>query len=207
MKNMKTYRLVGLTAVVLCGMAAFQARAVTTGFFTLYFDENANGSWSPGSLVNSSGPGAIPDPGQMLPDPTQAGHPLVLTYMLPVVAGDTVISGDIRIWDDPNHTILSDVICFTDAAGDLNGVSEADRMIFYSGDHLGSLADTGIPATLFPTDGGGTVENSNGSFEWDPAGAANNVYIGLSDVPEPGALSLLAAGLSALFVFRKRSLA
>lgn len=202
MKNMKTYRLLGLTAVVLCSIA-IQSRA--QNFFTLYFDENANGSWSPGSLVNSTGPGLNLDVGQMLPDPTQAGNPLVLTYMLPLVPGDTVFSGDIRIWDDPNHTVLSDVITFTDAAGNIDGTQVADRMIIYSGDNLGSLADTGIPAVLLPNDGGGIVENPNGSFEWAPAGPNNNVYIGLSDVPEPGTLLLLAAGLPALMIFRKRS--
>ena len=50
----------------------------------------------------------------------------------------TVVNGDIRIWDDANHTILGDVIRFTDANGALNGQT-ADRMIFYSDFEPGEL--------------------------------------------------------------------
>ena len=210
MKTLKTCRLIGLTAAVLCSFAAFQARAVQPNFFTLNFDENGNATYT----TTDGGSGTIA--GQMVADPTQAGHPLVLTYMLPVVAGDTVISGDIRILDDPARTILSDVISFTDEAGDLNGIAEADRMIFYSADHTGALADTGIPGTLFPTDGGiGAIENANGSFTWAPgAPLVNNVYNGLSDVPVPepttviaGALLLLPFGASTLRMLRRNRVA
>ncbi|MGA3163190.1 MAG: hypothetical protein ABSD77_03190 [Verrucomicrobiota bacterium] len=205
---MKTCRLLKLAAVVLCGIAVYQARAQSS-FFTLYFDENGNGSWSPGSLVISTGPGINADPGQLLPDPSQPGNPLVLTYLLPLVPGDTVFSGDIRIWDPVGIApVLSDAIRFTNANGNLNGTQEADRMIFYSADSLGSLADRGIPVNLTPNDGGGIYENANGGFEWDPAGAENNVYIGLSDVPEPTSFSLMilggVAGLKRLFL-RKQS--
>jgi len=191
MKTLKRLSLLGYAVLALCG-SAVQLHA--QNFFTLYFDEYGNGSWSPGSLVNTTGPGANPDPGVMAPDPTQAGNPLALTYFLPLVPGDTVFSGDIRIWDDPGHTILSDVICFTDAAGNIDGSQVADRMIFYSADHLGAPADTGIPANLMPNDGGGVGENPDGSFQWAPLGAGNNVYIGLSDVPEPSSFGLMILG-------------
>jgi hypothetical protein len=191
MKTLKRLSLLGYAVLALCG-SAVQSHA--QGFFTLYFDENGNGSWSHGSLVGTSGPGLLPSPGVLLPDPTQAGNPPVLTYFLPLVPGDTVFSGDIRIWDDPGRTILSDVICFTDAAGNIDGSQVADRMIFYSADHLGALADTGIPANLLPNDGGGIVENPDGSFEWAPGGGGNNVYIGLSDVPEPSSFGLMILG-------------
>ncbi len=192
---MKTYRLLGLTAAVLFSIAAFEAHAQ---FFTLYFDESGNGS-----VDLRNGLGLQPDPGVMLPDPTQPGM-VVLTYMLPV-AGIPVQNGDIRVWEDTSMTLLSDVIRFTDANGSLVGMT-ADRMIYYSempGPNdpfeLGGpeLADTGFPTAFFPQDNGGIFEQGiegNNGFQWAPGGAANNVYIGISDVPEPASFSLMILG-------------
>jgi hypothetical protein len=153
--------------------------------FTFNFDENGNG------LIDlRAGAGFQPNPGFMAPDPTQPGNPLVLMYLLPA----PTVNGDVRIWEDSSGTVLSDVLRFTDAAGDLSG-QNATLMIFYSLPDEGppALADTGIPTALVPIDGGGTFEVGD-NFQWAPGGVWDNVYNGISNIPEPGAPALLALG-------------
>lgn len=71
--------------------------------FEFWFDEKGNGRYrflfpeSVGPIINS--PGQIVD-----------GN---LTYFLPT----TVTNGDVRVWEDPPMTVLSDLLRFTDAAG------------------------------------------------------------------------------------------
>jgi hypothetical protein len=168
----------------------------------LNFDEYGNGR------ISQNGGAFTTLQGTLMADPTQAGNPTVLTYLLP----ESVISGDIRVWDDSSRTILSDVLRFTDAAGTLNGnaTGAGSRMIYYSDAGDGATADLrGIPATLFPTDGGagpievGTEDVFN-TFTWAPGG---NVYNGISDTsPEPSSLVLasLGAGCGLLMLKRRR---
>ena len=180
-------------SVVLLGVSAYGAPAL----FTFDFDENGAGS-----VDLRNGAGFISLQGQLMPDPTQAGDPMVLTYLLP----DLVVNGDVRIGDNASQTILSDVLRFTDANGDLTGRT-ADRMIFYSADGPGGpdLADTGLPSTLFPEDDGfGPVESANGSFTWAPGGPTDDVFNGVSEVPEPGTLALLGLGGGALLCAARR---
>ena len=165
--------------------------------FTFNFDETGNG------LIDlRNGFGFQPNAGFMAPDPTQPGNPLVLTYLLPA----PTVNGDVRIWEDSTDTVLSDVLRFTDANGDLSG-QNADRMIFYSlnGPAGGppALADTGIPAALVPIDGGGIAEVGD-NFQWAPGGVWDNVYNGVSTVPEPTPPVLLALGGLAWLWERRR---
>jgi hypothetical protein len=155
--------------------------------FTFDFDNLGNG------LLDINGTGFVLNDGVMAPDPTQAGNPLELTYYLP----GPVVNGDIRIWGDVNETDLIGVLAFTDPDGDLTGQT-GDRMIFYS-------ADTGIPASLVPNDGGGIVA-VNDVFQWAPGGPGDNVYNGVFAVPEPSILVLsgLGAGIF-LFAARRRN--
>jgi len=192
---MKTIRLFGLTAVVLCAIAAFQARAQSGIYFTLNFDENGNGSYT----TTSGGSGPL----QYIygADPTGGYAGNVLIYLLPVVTGDTVFGGDVRIWDDPARTSLSDDLRFCNTAGDYSAAYIATEMIFYSTDNDGDLADIGTtPNNLNPTDGGlGPIEAADGTFTWAPGSLlnppqVNNVYNGISEVPEPVSFGLLALG-------------
>jgi len=203
---MKTIRLFGLTAAVLCGIAVYQAHAQ---YFTFYFDEDGNGSWSAASLAGSSGPGTYPLMGNLMPDPTQQGNPLVLIYLLPIGqtgSGDQTIgmvkSGDVAVWEDTGETVLSDWLRFTNPSGDLDGTYDATEMIYYSdvpdGDvnEVVSLADTGFPTgTTYNI--GNVIEQGpegNNGFDWEPGGTANNIYIGISDVPEPASFGLMILG-------------
>jgi hypothetical protein len=102
-----------------------------------------------------------------------------------------VANGDVRIYDDSIGGHISDVLRFTDLSGNMGGQT-SDRMFFYSDDMDGDAADTGIPAALFPNDGGGILE-VNGAFTWTP-GVGFNVYNGVSDVPEPASFSLVILG-------------
>ena len=198
---MKTIRLFGLTAAVLCAIAAFQARAQ---FFTIYFDENGNGSWVPASVPGWPPPAGTLNPGfgSMQADPTQAGNPLRLTYMLPVgqigSGGQPigpVLSGDVVVWEDYVGGTISDVLRFTNPNGVLDGNYDATEMIYYSDVGDADLADTGFPTSFYYENDiiEQGIEGFNG-IDWEPGGPANNIYIGISDVPEPTSLGLMTLG-------------
>ncbi|MGO8838049.1 MAG: hypothetical protein ACLQAH_15005 [Limisphaerales bacterium] len=184
---MKAYQRIVLIAVVLCGIAALEARAqlagteVGPGSFILNFDENQNGS------MNLNGTGWANHPGGFATDPNTSIFQLLYT----VNAAGLVANGDVRIYDDFIGGHISDVLRFTDLNGNMAGQT-ADRMFFYSDDMDGDAADTGIPAVLFPNDGGGILE-VNGVFTWAPVEGLN-VYNGISDVPEPVSFSLVILG-------------
>src|SRR6266446_3545614 len=71
------------------------------------------------------------------------------------------------------------------------------------------LAETnGLPPFLLPIDSGGIAESGpegTNSFTWAPGGPWDNIYNGVSDVPEPGTLPLLAFGAAAWLMARRRS--
>ena len=184
--------------------ALFVAGLSATGNpFTFNFDENGNGQIDP-----RDGSGFTNNPGFLAPDPTQAGNPLVLTFMVNI--NGPVNNGDVRVWEDFFDGTLSDVMRFTDAQGNLGGTS-ADRMIFYSDlpevGEVASLADTGIPAVLFAQeDFGGAVEEGtegNNGFTFAPFNDNSNVYNGISDVPEPSTVTLGVLGVGLLVSFRR----
>ena len=120
----------------------------------------------------------------------------MLTFTLP----EPVVAGTVIIFEpgpDGRPTdVISDVLRFTDDTGRCTGVTNpaTTRMIFYSDlPETGELnpppADTGFPDNLdvgnitrIPTEIG---PEGNNFFVWQPGAAypANNVYIGISDVP------------------------
>jgi len=174
--------------------------------FTLNFDENGNGS------VSQNGGPFVNNPGQILPDPTQAGapgggSPPALTYFLP----ELVTNGEIQVFEPPGFTGVSDVLRFTDANGNMTGQT-ADRMIYYS-DNLNDGGDavadiSGLPFNLgafgfssIPETG---QEGGFQDFQWVPGGG--NVYNGISDIPEPGTVTLMAIGVVCFggFAWRRR---
>jgi hypothetical protein len=168
--------------------------------FILAFDENGHGS------ISISGGAFAPLPGILAVDPVSGG--LALTYVLPAAAG-LVNTGDVAVTAAGEP--LGDMMRFTNGAGTLDGTTTGDRMIFYSDREPGEppdLADVAQGyAVIFAN---GTVpevgpEGNNG-FDWLPGG---NEYIGISDSPEPAAVTLLLIGVAGMagYGWRKQKLA
>jgi MYXO-CTERM domain-containing protein len=189
-----------LAFVVVIGICAVTAKA-TPSFqqgdpFVFEFDDNGNGS------LNINKTGAFPDTGQLLPDPTQPGHPLVLTYFLPYPVG----TGDMNIFIGDTD-IVGAGLRFTDDAGDPGGFL-GERMIYYSlagtNPLRPALADVlSLPANWYPTT---VTRQFNGEFYFPPSGAGGNVYHGhrSTNAPEPSTLTLAALGSLALLAFCRR---
>ena len=170
---------------VACVSLALAFIAAPSWAFTLTFDENGNCTGcGAGTFVYGA-------------DPTGAYGGNVLAYILPSL----VISGTVGINDPDGRP--SDAISFTNANGVLDGGTNADRMIFYSFDNEGLLADVGtILASLidFPYI---ITERADGTFTYD----VGNVYNGLSGdstTPIPAALPLFAGGLGVIGLLARR---
>jgi len=168
--------------------------------FTATFDENGNGFYDPRDGTGFKTLEVLGGAGTTL-----------LVYRLP----SPVITGDVRIWEDFLGGTLSDVLRFTNAAGDVSGGLNGDRLIVYSDlpepGEKGDLADVGIPTQLFPNDGGGIVEvgpEGNNGVTYSPGGPFDNIYVFRSDVavPEPTSIIMLSLGAlgAAGFGWRRR---
>jgi hypothetical protein len=195
---MKMRWILALSAsLVLCsGLSTARAAGGLAGSgdpFTLYFDEYGNGF-----VDNRDGTGLHALRGTLMPPPTGGSVP-VLTYLLPSI----VVTGDVRIWEDANKTVLSDILRFTNAAGDLNGGFNGTRLIVYSDIDAGEPnpppADTGLPVTIVARDGGGVSEvgpEGNNVADYFPGGLNDNIYHFVSDgvIPEPSSVILLGVG-------------
>jgi hypothetical protein len=155
----------------------------------LTFDENGHSSFGGAALPFVVGP-----------DPTGGVAANVLIYTLPFV----VTPGDVALIENTNSTSLnlSDVVRFVTPAGAPNN----SEMIFYSdiesGEPNTDLADSGLPQTPNPFYIFETGPEGNNGAVWTPgAGAPGFPAFGgtiqyniISDVPEPGTLTLAAIG-------------
>jgi hypothetical protein len=179
---------VAVALLVSVGIARAGSMAGSGDPFIFNFDENGNGQ------SNDNGAGLVTNNGTLMPDPTQSGNPMVLTFMLP----ELVVTGDVKVWEDFIGGTLGDALRFTNAAGDLSGGLVGDRMIFYSLSGGPDLADTGLPATFFNP--GNAIENVGGTFTYAPGGAGDNIYNGTSDgsLAVPSAVPAPASALAGL---------
>lgn len=157
--------------------------------FIFLFDENGNGC-----IGNVDFHCETSSPGVLESDPTGRVSGDVLVYSLP----ELVITGDVGIGEFGTN-VLSDVLTFTNANGDLSGAQDGDLMIFYSELGGGELADSGFPDKVFTIF---ATEDANGSFTYN----VGNIYVGESPegVPEPVTLSLFGAGLLGAASLRRR---
>lgn len=144
----------------------------------------------------------VPSQGIFTDDPGPGGQANILTYTLPFAG----LQGDVGIQDLCGCP--SDVIRF----------NSDGTLLFYSNpsDGFDSLADAPLPPQdLYAnfvlltetgddvTFGGVTYTPVDGDPGFDPS---NPTYVILSvgSIPEPGSLSLVAAGLGALLIFVRR---
>jgi hypothetical protein len=194
---MKIYSILALTAALLLGSGLNSARAAgglagSGDPFTLRFDEYGNGF-----VDNRDGKGFQPLMGSI---PTGGS---ALTFLLPSI----VVTGDVRIWEDANKTILSDILRFTNTTnGDINGSFTGTILQVFSdidtGDPNPPPADRGLPTVpvgYVYRDGGGVSEvgpEGNNGATYSPGGAADNIYIFVSDgvIPEPSSVIMLSIG-------------
>jgi hypothetical protein len=160
---------------------------------------------------NSSGLGI--SPGIMQPDPSGGLAANVLVYNLAF----SVIPGDVLL-QEPNPLGInrtSDLVRFWNPSG-----AGPSQIIFYSDfsttDPADSPADTGIPSALMPlivTLPEVGPEGNNGALYTPTANQPGSVsaavppptYNIISDVPEPGTVTLIVTGAGLLLsVFKKR---
>ena len=170
-----------------CGEALAQNNPLIT------LDENGNGTLLfPGGLP-------ITTTGVLANDPGPGGLPAALTYNLLGPPG--LVAGDVLLFDP--GSILSDIIRFNPAGTGGNGYPAS--VVFYSGDSLGSLGDTGFPNALY-TNTLSLLETPGGTIYTPTANQPGFVpgfsvpYDLISDsprgVPEPS--TIVGAGMAAL---------
>jgi hypothetical protein len=177
------------------------------GDFIFEFGENGNGCFVANASDTCSTAGSLANNGTVLAsDPTGGVAGSVLVFTIPTPGEGPVANGDVRIFD-PGSSTISDVLRFYNSANPteaLTGATDANRMIFYSGDSFGAEADSGLPSNPTYLDGGGVSENAAGAFSYS-GNAGANTYNGISDVPEPVSVGWMAGGIVLLVGLYNRS--
>lgn len=190
---MKRFASYAALAVALCFMAT-QARAGL--LVNVNFDEFGNGLTDyPATTLHALPVGLVADPSGGLGVP-------VLVYVLPF----TPIQGDVQLQEFAGVAIFSDVVRFFN-----------QFMIFYSdnGDGVDAIADAGLPGPLStnvvtilevgPEGNNGAIytptANQPGYINSDFSATYN--ITSDSAVPEPGIVSLMAAGLAGLGLLKR----
>lgn len=190
-----------ITKILFVAGLAYAMAAISCFGQVITFDENGHGNLNGNPLPFFVGP-----------DPS-GGLPVnVLVYTLPFV----VTPGDVGLLENPvgsTNRVLSDIVRF------INTPANTSDMIFYSDFEATDkppfdLADTGLPqspnAFLIQEVG---PEGNNGAV-WNPVpGQPGSLPTGgtiqfniISDVPEPGTLTLAALGGGlVLATLRRRS--
>jgi hypothetical protein len=190
-----------LNKILFAASLAYSITALTSFAQILTFDENGHGNFNGATLPFSVGP-----------DPS-GGLPVnVLIYTLPFV----VTPGDVGLLENPvgsgTNLVLSDIVRFYTPT-----TANTSEIIFYSDFEIAEpdhdIADTGLPQspnTILIQEIG--PENNNGAV-WNPVpgqpgslptGATISYNI-ISDVPEPGTLTLATLGGGLLLaVFKRR---
>jgi hypothetical protein len=189
-KNERKYPMKSITKILFVAGFIYAMAAVSSFAQILTFDENGHANF-----------GGNPLPFFVGPDPSGGLAANVLVYTLPFM----VTPGDVGLLENPigsgTNLVLSDIVRFYTPT-----TANTSDIIFYSdieaGENDHDLADTGLPqspnAFLIQEVG---PENNNGAI-WNPVpGQPGSLPTGgtiqfniISDVPEPGTLTLAACG-------------
>jgi hypothetical protein len=191
-------------AIILLMSGSFtEAQATLVGQgdpFRINFDENGHGSYQVFNPATGMYGPVVNDPGVIVADSTTPTG-TALQYTLP----QTVTGGDLGILE-PSSTTCTAATC-SDAMRFIT-VAGTSVMRYYSDREANEaldLADSGLPSNFnagaFVSEVG--PEGNNGFMF--VAGSGNplitNFYVGISDVPEPATIALLATGIIGLFGF------
>ena len=195
---MKISRIV-LAVLFALAASANTLRAVPS-LPTFSFHENGNGQLE---LPLLFGGGVIPLPGTLTSDPGPGGLASALAFTAhPQVAPFPV--GDVVLLDASGH--VSDILRFDPETSPAPGAPQL--IFFYSNDHAGLLADTGLPSLMFSN----TVtiqENAYGPTIYTPGegqpGFSTDSPLGDSflifSTPDTGSTLLMLGAAIAGFVF------
>jgi len=195
-----------ISRIVLAVLFALAASATTLRAApllpTFSFHENGNGRLE---LPLLFGGGVIPLPGTLTSDPGPGGLASALAFTAHPLAGPFP-EGDVVLLDASGH--VSDILRF-----DLEtnpGPGSPQLIFFYSNDHAGLLADTGLPSSMFSN----TViiqENPSGPTIYTPMpgqpGFSTDSPLGDSfliySTPDTGStLLMLGAAIAGLVLLR-----
>ena len=197
-----------ISRIVLALLFAFAATANTLRAVTLptfSFHENGHGQLE---LPPLFGGVVIPIPGMLMSDPGPGGLMSALAFTAhPQVA--PFPEGDVVVMDASGH--VSDILRF-----DLEtnpGPGSPQLIFFYSNDHGGLLADTGLPSSMFSN----TVviqENPSGPTVYTPVagqpGFSSDSPLGDSflifSTPDKGSTLLMLGAAIAGFLFLRRKM-
>jgi hypothetical protein len=194
---MKISRIV-LAVLFALAASANTLRAVPS-LPTFSFHENGNGQLE---LPLLFGGGVIPLPGTLTSDPGPGGLASALTFTAhPLV--NPFPEGDVVLLDASGH--VSDILRFNPATTSSSGLTQL--IFFYSNDHGGLLADTGLPSLMYDntitiqeSQSGPTIYTPTGQpgFSTDsPLGDSFRIF----STPDTGSALLMLGAATAGLVF------
>jgi hypothetical protein len=182
-------------------------RAVPSSLPKFSFHENGNGQLE---LPLLFGGGVIPIPGTLMSDPGPGGLMSALAFTAhPQV--NPFPEGDVVLMDASGH--VSDILRFNPEENP--GPGSPQLIFFYSNDHRGLLADTGLPSLRY--DNAVTIqENPSGPTIYTPVagqpGFSTDSPLGNSfrifSTPDTGStLLMLGAAIAGLMFLRRKMVA
>src|SRR5436190_13148158 len=192
---MKISRIV-LAVLFALAASANTLRAVPS-LPTFSFHENGNGQLElPIGVV-------VPLPGTLMSDPGPGGLLSALAFTAHPQLNPLVV-GDVILLDASGH--VSDIVRFDEATRSESGLTQL--IFFYSNDHAGLLADTGLPSSMF-TNTVTIQENPSGPTVYTPGegqpGFSTDSPLGDSflifSTPDTGSTLLMLGAAIAGFVF------
>jgi hypothetical protein len=200
---MKIPRLALLFAVALSGNTLLAQPTIPT----FSFHENGQGQLE---LPLLFGGGVIPLSGTLTSDPGPGGLISALTFTAHPLVNPFPV-GDVVLLDAGGH--VSDILRFNPATSSSSGLTQL--IFFYSNDHGGLLADTGLPSLMY----GNTVtiqESQSGPTTYTPTagqpGFSSDSPLGdtflIFSTPDSGStLLMFGAGVGFLALVRRKILA